>query len=142
MHEELFHSPERPFRATPDTRFYYPHESVESARQTVVRAVLRAEGPVMVLGGAGLGKSLLGMLVADDLAARFDLVQLHAARLCSRRALLQSILFELRLPYRELSEGELRLSILARLEPSSDYAPDGVLIVVDEAHTLPVKLLD
>ncbi len=142
MHEELFHSPERPFRATPDIRFYFPHDSVEAARQTVLRAVLRAEGPVMVMGGAGLGKSLLGTVVVEDLATRFDIVQLYAARLCSRRALLQSILFELKLPYRDLSEGELRLSILARLEPSSDYAPDGVVIVVDEAHTLPAKLLD
>ncbi|MEZ6078359.1 MAG: AAA family ATPase [Pirellulaceae bacterium] len=142
MHEELYHSPERPFRATPDIRYYFAHDSVEAARQTVVRAVLRAEGPVMVLGGAGLGKSLLGTVVVKDFAARFDIVQLHAARLCSRRALLQSILFELDLPYRDLSEGELRLSILARLEPSSDHAPDGVVIVVDEAHTLPAKLLD
>jgi type II secretory pathway predicted ATPase ExeA len=142
MYEELFHSPDRPFRATPDTKFYFPYESIETARQTVVRAVMRAEGPVMVLGGAGLGKSLLGMIVADDLAARFDVVKLHAARLCSRRALLQSILFELQLPYRDLSEGELRLSMLDRLEPSSNHAPDGVLLIVDEAHTLPVKLLD
>lgn len=142
MHEELFHSPTRPFRATPDSKFYFPHESVETARQTIVRAVLRAEGPVMVLGGAGLGKSLLGMVVAEDLASRFDVVKLHAARLCSRRALLQSILFELQLPYRELSEGDLRLSILNRLEPSREHAPDGVLIIVDEADTLPAKLLD
>lgn len=142
MHEELFHSPDRPFRATPDCRFYVAHDSIETARQTIVRAVLRAEGPVMVLGGAGLGKSLLGLMVADELSSRFDIVQLHAARLCSRRALLQSILFELQLPYRDMSEGDLRLSILARLEPSSDHAPDGVLIIVDEAHTLPAKLLD
>ncbi len=142
MHEELFQSHERPFRATPDARFYFPYESIEGARQTVVRAMLRAEGPAMVLGGAGLGKSLLGMVVAADLASRFDIVQLHAARLCSRRALLQNILFELQLPYRDLSEGDLRLSILTRLEPSSDHAPEGVLMIVDEAHTLPAKLLD
>ncbi len=142
MHEELFHSPDRPFRATPDSRFYFPHESIETARQTIVRAVMRAEGPVMVLGGAGLGKSLLGMVVSEDLDARFDVVKLHAARLCSRRALLQSILFELQLPYRDLSEGDLRLSILDRLEPDSSHAPEGILMVVDEAHTLPAKLLD
>ncbi|MCA9132192.1 MAG: AAA family ATPase [Planctomycetales bacterium] len=142
MYEELFHSPNRPFRATPDARFYFPHESIETTRQTVVRAMQRAEGPVMVLGGAGLGKSLLGMLISDDLSARFDTVQLAAARLCSRRALLQNILFELQMPYRDLSEGELRLSILDRLLPASQHAPDGVLIVVDEAHTLPAKLLD
>ncbi len=142
MYEELFHSPDRPFRATPDSKFYFPHESIESARQTIVRAVLRAEGPVMVLGGAGLGKSLLGMVVAEDLASRFDIVKLHAAGVCSRRALLQSILFELQLPYRELTEGDLRLSILNRLEPSQEHAPDGVLIIVDEAHTLSAKLLE
>ncbi len=142
MHEELFHSPDRPFRATPDSKFYFPHESVETARQTIVRAVMRAEGPVMVLGGAGLGKSLLGMVVAEDLDSRFDVVKLHAARLCSRRALLQSILFELQLPYRDMTEGDLRLSILDRLEPSSKHAPDGILIIVDEADTLPAKLLD
>lgn len=142
MYEELFHAAERPFRATPDPKFYYPHDSIETARQTAVRAVLRAEGPVMVLAGAGLGKSLLGMVIAADLGAKFDVVKLHAARLCSRRALLQNILFELQMPYRDLSEGELRFSILDRLEPSKDNAPDGLLIIVDEAHTLPAKLLD
>ncbi len=104
--------------------------------------MLRAEGPVVVLGGAGLGKSLLGEVIAGELGSRFDIVRLHAARLCSRRALLQSILFELQMPYRGLSEGELRLSILDRLEPSQSNAPDGVLLLVDEAHTLPAKLLD
>lgn len=142
MYEELFHSTVRPFRATPDAKFYYPFESIENARQTIIRATLRAEGPVMVLGGAGLGKSLLSLVVADDLAARFDIVRLQSARLSSRRSLLQNILFELHMPYRDMSEGELRLSILDRMEPSSQHAPDGILIVVDEAHTLSPKLLE
>ncbi len=142
MYQELYQSSIRPFRATPDSNFYFAHNSIESARQTVVRAVLRAEGPVMVLGGAGLGKSLLAELIAKDVAERLDVVCLHSARLCSRQALLQNILFELNLPYRNLTEGELRLSILDRLEPSSGRAPDGVLLIIDEAHTLPAKLLD
>ncbi len=142
MYQELYQSSIRPFRATPDTAFYFAHDSIESARQTAVRAVTRAEGPVVVLGGAGLGKSLLAEMVAMDVRERLDIVRLHSARLCSRRALLQNILFELSLPYRDLSEGELRLSILDRLEPAAGKAPDGVLMIVDEAHTLPAKLLD
>ena len=62
MYEEIFRSPSRPFRATPDVDFYFPHEAVERARQTATRAVERAEGPVMVMGGAGLGKSLFAEL--------------------------------------------------------------------------------
>ncbi len=142
MFEALLQSADRPFRATPDTKFYFPSDSIEQARQTVVRAVLRAEGPCLVLGGAGLGKTMLGQVIADDVYGRFDIVKLHASGLCSRRALLQSILFELQLPYRGLSEGELRMSIMDRLSPSPETAPSGILLLVDEAHTLSPKLLE
>ena len=142
MYEELFQTPDRPFRAMPDVRFYCPYESVEQARQTVLRVVRRGEGPAAIMGGAGLGKSLLSQLLAEDLNDRFDVVRLHAARLCSRRAMLQNILFELQLPYRELSEGELRLSLMERMEPSPQYAADGLVLIIDEAQTLPTKLLE
>lgn len=142
MYEELFQTPDRPFRAMPDVRFYCPYESAEQARQTVLRVVRRGEGPAAVMGGVGLGKSLLAQLLADDLNDRFDVVRLHAARLCSRRAMLQNILFELRLQYRELSEGELRLSLMERMEPSPHYATDGIVLIIDEAQSLPTKLLE
>lgn len=107
-----------------------------------MRAVLRAEGPCLVLGGAGLGKSMLSQLIEFELESRFDVINLHASGLCSRRALLQAILFELQMPYRALSEGELRMSIMDRMMPSPETAPDGLLIIVDEAHTLSAKLLE
>jgi hypothetical protein len=81
-------------------------------------------------------------VTARDLVGDFDIVQLQAARLTTRRALLQSVLFELALPYRDLSEGELRLSILDRLIPSESTSPNGLLLIVDEAHLLPAKLLE
>jgi type II secretory pathway predicted ATPase ExeA len=142
MYEALLQTADRPFRATPDTKFYFPSDSIEQARQTVVRAILRAEGPCLVLGGAGLGKTMLGQVIANDVYGRFDIVKLHASGLCSRRALLQSILFELQLPYRGLSEGELRISIMDRLSPSPETAPNGILLLIDEAHTLSPKLLE
>jgi hypothetical protein len=85
---------------------------------------------------------MLGQVIADDVYERFDIVKLHASGLCSRRALLQSILFELQLAYRGLSEGELRMSIMDRLTPSPETAPSGILLIVDEAHTLSPKLLE
>src|SRR5207244_2142982 len=56
-------------------------------------------------------------------------------------ALLQNILFELKLPYRDMDEGELRLSLVDHLEPRSG-GPDGLLLLVDEAHMLPLRLLE
>lgn len=142
MYEELFQTSDRPFRATPDVRFYFAFDSMEQTRQTVLRVIRRAEGPAAVMGGVGLGKSMLAQVLAEDLSDRFDVVRLHAARLCSRRAMLQSILFELQLPYRDLSEGELRLSLMERMEPAAEHAPDGLVMIVDEAQTLPTKLLE
>ncbi len=142
MNAPLTYNRPRIFRSIPDTSVYYPYPSIQTAFETALRAVIRAEGPVVILGGAGYGKSLLAELISEELSARMDVVRLQSARLCSRQALLQNILFELKLPYRDLSEGELRLSILERLEPSPETAPEGILIVVDEAQTLPSKLLD
>lgn len=142
MYEAILRSSNRPFKATPDIEFYYPATSSEEARQTAVRAVERAEGPVAIMGAAGLGKSMLSEVIANDLCAHFDIIQLHATKLCSRKALLQNILHELDQPYRDMNEGELQLAIMDQLEPSDQRAPGGLAIIVDEAHTLPSKLLE
>ena len=58
---------------------------------------------------------------------------LASARLCTRRALLQNILYELKLPYRDREEGELRLALVDYLQ-SDSVADDGMLLLVDKAH--------
>ena len=141
MYELFYEFNDRPFAASPLVENYYPAESIEHARQTLIRVIERAEGPGLVIGQAGLGKSLLCRLVAEYFSATFDVVLLSSARIGTRKSLLQSILFELKLPYRELEEGELRLALLDFLQPGNS-SPNGMLLVVDEAHTLPLRLLD
>jgi type II secretory pathway predicted ATPase ExeA len=141
MYEAFFQFKKRPFLAMPVADDYYPASSIEAAHQSVVRAIDRATGPAAIFGPAGVGKSLLLSVLAKEFASRFETVQLAAGRLRSVRALLQNILFELKLPFRGLAEGELRLTLLDRLEPS-ERSPHGMLLLVDEAHVLPAKLLD
>ena len=93
------------------------------------------------MGGAGTGKSLLLQVMAAQFHDRFDVVLLACARICTRRALLQAILFELGLTYRLRDEGDLRLSLLDHLL-SVEKCPEGLLILVDEAQALPPALLD
>src|SRR5262249_30876280 len=52
-----------------------------------------------------------------------------------------AILYELGLPYRGMDEGELRLSLVDHLEPGADNN-EGLLLLIDEAHTLPWRLLE
>ena len=141
MYDSFFDFKSRPFSAAPHPAFYYPVESIETARKNVSRCIERSEGPALIVGSAGSGKTLLCRMIADEFRSSFDVVMLAVSRICSRRTLLQAILFELGLPYRQMEEGELRLSLIDFLR-KADTVTSGMLLIVDEAHSLPVPLLD
>ena len=138
---QLADGAERLFAPCPQAVRYFPAVALEDARQRLGRTIERGDGPGLVIGGAGTGKSLLLQVLAASYHERFDVVLLACARLCTRRALLQAILFELGLSYKLRDEGELRLSLLDHLL-CTEACPTGLLLLVDEAHTLPVALLD
>ncbi len=94
-----------------------------------------------MIGGTGSGKSLLLQALAAQFRERFDVVLLACARVCTRRALLQAILFELGLPYQLRDEGQLRFSVLDHLLSAKQSACE-LLLLVDEAQSLPITLLD
>lgn len=142
MYESFFGFVNRPFLAAPSLDRYFPSNTMEQTVQTAARAISRAEGPVAIFGGTGLGKTLCCLRLAEHFRRSFDVVMLASSPLVTRRALLQSLLFELQMPYRDLSEGELRLTLMNRLQSSQEAPSDGVLLVVDEAQTLSFKLLD
>lgn len=141
MYEAFFHLKSRPFLSTPRIDRYFPAATIENARQTLARCVERAEGPGLLVGGPGTGKSLACLLIAEQFHDRFHVVKLDHARFCTRRALLQAVMFELNLPYRGLDEGELRLAMI-EFAKSPDLARGGLLLVIDEAQTLPVRLIE
>ena len=142
MYESHFQFHERPFVAAPQTGHYVATAVMEQARRTLVRCVERAEGPGLIVGPAGTGKSLLCLLLGEHFRQeRFQVAMLASARLSTRRALLQNILFELNLPYRGMEEGELRLSLIDHLEPRGTGVA-GLLLIIDEAHALPLRLLE
>jgi type II secretory pathway predicted ATPase ExeA len=141
MYESHFLLSQRPFLPAPSAEGYIATRSLEQARQTLVRCLDRAEGPGLVIGPTGTGKSLLCQMLAKHFRGRFPIAYLAGARLGTRKALLQNILFELKLPYRDMDEGELRLSLVDHLEPTPG-SPDAILLLVDEAHTLPLRLIE
>ena len=142
MYESFFGFVKRPFLAASTLDRYFPATCIEQTFQTTSRAIQRAEGPVAIFGGTGLGKTMCCLRIAESFRRNFDVVMLSSSQLITRRALLQSLLFELRMPYRDMSEGELRLTLMSRLQPSSDNPSDGLVLVIDEAQTLSMKLLD
>ncbi|TWU28430.1 ExeA family protein [Bythopirellula polymerisocia] len=131
----------RAFIAAPDPDRYFPGKTVEEARRRISRAIERGEGPALLIGGTGMGKTMLLEVLARQFYGKLSTVLLPGAQLCTRRALQQSILFQLGLQYREVEEGELRLSLLSHLRPR-DGQPQRLLLLVDEADSLPTRLLE
>jgi type II secretory pathway predicted ATPase ExeA len=142
MYESFFELNRRPFIAAPQPDLYYPAKAIETARRAIERCIDRAEGTAMVMGPAGCGKSLLCRWLAERFKSEFYVVVISNGRLTTRRALLQAILFELGLPYRGLEEAELRLALLDHLEQCEASNTKGMLLIVDEAHILPQRLLE
>jgi type II secretory pathway predicted ATPase ExeA len=141
MYEGFFHLRKRPFAAAPVADCFLPSTSSEHALQTLTRCIERGEGPALLVGPSGTGKSLICLLLAQHFETRLRVAHLSTSRLATRRDLLQNLLFGLKLPYRGLDEGELRLSLLDRLE-MDDAFQAGALVIVDEAHCLPLRLLE
>lgn len=140
MYEDFFGLSTRPFASAPLVDHYFPGAAIEAARQTLARCIERAEGVGMVVGPSGTGKTLLSMMLAEQFKDSFQVVLLASGRLGTRRALLQAILFELGQPYRGMDEGELRLALMDHL--TAGDGRQGMLLLADEAHTLPLRLLD
>ena len=141
MYESFFQLKQRPFAAAPSVDCYFPGAAIEGSRQALVRSIERAEGAALLVGLPGTGKTLLCHVLAERFRGQCAVALLSNGHLDTRRELLQAILFELALPYQRLEEGELRLSLIDYVS-NEQNARDGLLLIVDEAHTLSPRLLE
>ncbi len=132
---------DRVFPAHPRLDRYFASTATEAARHRLTQCLLRGDGPALLLGAPGVGKTMLMNVLANDLAGRLQVVRLASTQLCTRRALLQAILHGLGADFRDREEGELRLS-LGDLLTDPSQTGDGVALLIDEAQTLPVRLLE
>ena len=141
MYEAFFGFRQLPFASAPRADRYFPAKAIESARKTLIRCIQRSEGTGLVVGPAGTGKTLLVQLLADQLRDQFAVALLSSGGLCNRRGLLQAILFGLGRPYRGMDEADLRLSLIDYLS-GNEFSAQAAVLLVDEAHTLPLRLLE
>ncbi len=141
MYDGCFGLNRRPFVAVPQVDYYFPAGAIEGARTTLARCIQRGEGRRLGHWPLGhgqdavvsrAGRAIPAIVSGGDVGQR---PAEHPARL------FQAILYELGRPYRGMDEGELRLATV-------DYLTTGVgdgrgmVLLVDEAHTLPLRLLE
>jgi type II secretory pathway predicted ATPase ExeA len=141
MYEQRFGLKRRPFPPTPDTSFYYPSTAHESTLAGLGRGLAEDESFVLMTGGAGTGKTLLGFLLLERLQDKVDSAFLTNSHFADRSALLQAILYDLSLPYDEGTEQTLRLRLTDQLLKTC-AADRRTILIIDEAHHLNADLLE
>lgn len=141
MYEQIFGLTKRPFTSTPFVPNYFPSDAIHHALSQIQMTIDRAAGPVIATGASGTGKSLLLAMLAEHFKQRFQVVNLLCANMVQRSDLLKAILFELNLPYKGLSESDLRLELVEFLKQLPDQS-EGILMLVDEVHSVPSEILD
>ena len=139
MYENRYNLNSKPFSLAPTIQQYFGAESIHHALGQACISVEREAGPVIVTGAPGTGKSLLLAVLERHFSKKHCVVRLQCARLVERGDLLQTVLYELGLEYKGMSEGELRLALLDFLKSDNSQ---GLLLLVDEAHSLSTGLLD
>ncbi len=127
--------------ASPRTQFYHPAAVIDAALKGLERCIRRAEGVGLVVGQPGTGKSLLLLKLTEQVRDDFDVALLTGASICTRRALWQSILAAIGEPYKGIDETDLRIAVVERIRGLAATG-SGLVILVDEAHTLPTRLIE
>jgi type II secretory pathway predicted ATPase ExeA len=139
MYASYFGLKHRPFRSTPDRNAYYAATGHETALGQLRQALGDGEGLALLTGEAGMGKTLLcHCLLADEAAPSAFLTNSHFP---DRAALLQTMLFDLGLPYDAPGEQALRLALTDYLLKKLAEGQRAIL-VVDEAQNLSPDLFE
>ncbi len=139
MYEAYFRLHRRPFSATPDTACVFDTESRSRTMRRLIELVESEQGIGVLIGPAGIGKSLALAGLMELFRERFTVVKTSAAGLSSTRSLLQGLLYELGERYTGLDENECRLELKACLKRLVQ-SQRPVVLLVDEGEQLPGPL--
>lgn len=141
MYEAFFGLHRRPFAATPDPDCCFLTPGLIAELHSLVMCLSEARGVALLVGGSGLGKTLVCGRVVRELAADFVIVSLAHGRFESDTAVLQAVLHALQVDVIGRSATELRLQ-LESLLPAIHQQSRGLVIVIDDAHQLSRQALE
>lgn len=148
-YESFFGLVERPFSLTPDPRYFFESRSHGATLETLIDSLRRRERFILVTGDLGVGKTALCRTLIPQLRSRLP-VSYIANPLLTPSGLFRLLLEDfgaLSSDDERRSDGgsgtphELRDVLVGFLARSSD-AGEGAIVVIDEAQTLPLSVVE
>ncbi len=132
---------EEPFSITPDSDFYYPHESVQAALNMLLVALRSGEGFLKIVGEVGCGKTLLCRQLLRTLQGECVTAYIPNPDMGADDLLL-ALIRELGIKVGATKNRHKLLAVLH--ECLLDHAAAGrrVLVCIDEAQAIPVRSVE
>ena len=141
MYEEYYGFKEKPFKLSPDPRFFFASKHHKRALSYCQYGLDQGEGFIVITGPIGTGKTT----IARYLLSQFGDDNIIAAQLVTTKldpeALLALVVAEFKIPVQGNSKADLLQAIekfLIRLNKQGQRA----LLIVDEAQNLPIETIE
>ncbi len=146
MYTSYYNLREEPFRLTSDPRFFHLAEPHAAALATLVEAVMRRKGFLLMTGPIGTGKTTVVHTALQILTERAATGHPISSAFIlnptlTREEFLEMILTEFEIPCTATSK-PARLSALQRMLLETQRRGGTSLLLVDEAHLLTPELLE
>ena len=146
VYENSFGLSQNPFNLTSDPRFLYLTRQTSETLHQLTHGILCRKGLILLLGGAGTGKTTLlyaalRRLEASSPASRKMATAIIVNPTLTREELLEAVLDDFEVPCVAASKPQRLETLRAMLLDVREKGGRAVL-VVDEAHLLTTKLLD
>ena len=141
MFESHFGFQQPPFAATPDPRSFFTTPRLREQVDELVVRLAAGHGICLLTSAAGLGKSLVCRVVAQELSADSHVLYIAAPAVLTPRSLFQTLLTDLDRTLPGLDLHELRLALQQTLRELV-RADRPCTLLVDEVHLLPRRLFE
>lgn len=146
MYTTFYNLREEPFRLTSDPRFFHLAQPHAAALATLVEAVMRRKGFVLMTGPIGTGKTTVvhtALQILTETAATSHPISsaFILNPTLSREEFLEMLLSEFEIPCASTSK-PARLSALQHMLLETQRKGGTSLLLVDEAHLLTPELLE
>ncbi|MFZ3219665.1 MAG: AAA family ATPase [Rhodoferax sp.] len=141
MYRGYFSLREAPFSITPDTAFFYPHESAQAALNTLLVALRSGEGFLKIVGEVGCGKTVLCRQLLNTLQGECVTAYIPNPDM-GPDDLLMALALELNIQLtppisRHSVHHALRECLLRHAE-----AGRNVVVCIDEAQAIPLRTVE